>query len=133
MPQKYNKNVYSPNNLGKITKLMRILLTNLFTSVILAQEWYEIYRQEYNILVFPKILGVYQVFSVYAFRIFFIIFPFEHLVVYFSLKHHILLRLYIAIWVQKYKEKRKSPNLFPKIVGKSPNLFLENVGKSPNL
>ena len=66
MPQKYNKNVYSPNNLGKITKLMRILLTNLFTSVILAQERYEIYRQEYHILVFPQIFGVYKVFSVYA-------------------------------------------------------------------
>ena len=101
--------------------------------LFLAQEWYEIYRQEYNILVFSNILGVYQVFSVYAVRIFFIIFPFEHLVVYFSLKHHILLRLYIAIWVQKYKEKRKSPNLFLENVGKSPNLFLENVGKSPNL
>lgn len=35
--------------------------------------------------------------------------------------------------MQKYKEKRKSPNLFPENVGKSPNLFLENVGKSPNL
>ena len=35
--------------------------------------------------------------------------------------------------VQKYKENRKSPNLFPVIVGKSPNLFPIIVGKSPNL
>ena len=39
----------------------------------------------------------------------------------------------IEILVQKYKENRKSPNLFQENVGKSPNLFQENVGKSPNL
>lgn len=43
----------------------------LYIRYFLGQERYEIYRQEYHILVFSKILGIYQVFSVYAFRIFF--------------------------------------------------------------
>ena len=46
-------------------------ILNIHESIFSAQERYEIYRQEHHILVFSKILGVYQVFSVYAVRIFF--------------------------------------------------------------
>ena len=64
MPQNYNKNVYSPNILGKITKLMRFYLAEWKIMLTFA-EIFEKLRYKYNNKVMLRIvMNITQIMAV---------------------------------------------------------------------